>query len=239
MKQWKWIGAAMIAVMLVIAGCGKEQYPPVAINEEVDRCEICNMAIKDDAYATQIITKEGRSLKFDDLGCLNQWREENGSEQIAATYVRDYNSLEWIKYDKAYYVYDASIQTPMAYGILSFEKEEDAESYIAEHGVGSILTSEGLASHSWAVNMEMMGSHEHGEGHSHSHDAAGEEAHGADEHGTEGHGADEHGMGGHSNNEHGTDEHSTDAHGIDEHGADEHGADGHGAGESGAEGHAA
>jgi len=170
MKQWKWLSASLLLVILIMAGCGKEKYPPVVINEEVDRCEICNMAIKDDAYATQIITKEGRSLKFDDLGCLNQWRVENGTEQIAATYVRDYNSLEWVKYDKAYYVYDASISTPMAYGILSFENEDDAQNYIQEHGVGELFTAEKLATHSWAVNKENMGSHAHDEGHSHEHE---------------------------------------------------------------------
>jgi copper chaperone NosL len=189
MKQWKWLSATLLLAILVIAGCSKEQYPAVAINEEVDRCEICNMAIKDDAYATQLITKEGRSLKFDDLGCLNQWRVENGTEQIAATYVRDYNSLEWVKYDKAYYVYDASIGTPMAYGILSFHSEAEAQDYITEHGVGTLLTADGLTTHSWAVNKEMMGSHEHGEDHSHGHEAADDEhsdaAHHETEHGEE------------------------------------------------------
>lgn len=175
MKKTKWLSAVLILMIVLIAGCGKEKYPPVAINEEVDRCEHCNMAIKDDAYAAQLITKEGRSLKFDDIGCLNEWRTEHGTDHIAATYVRDYNSLEWIKYDKAYYVYDASIQTPMAYGILSFENEADAKNYISEHGVGTLLTAHQLENHSWAVNTEMMGSHSHGHDHDHDQQEHGEE----------------------------------------------------------------
>lgn len=202
MKRWAWMSAVVMIALVILSGCGKDKYPPVAINEDVDRCEICNMAIKDDAYATQIITSEGRSLKFDDLGCLNQWRVENGTDKIAATYVRDYNSLEWVKYDKAYYVYDASIQTPMAYGILSFEQQADAESYIQEHGAGTLLTAGELATHTWAVNKDMMGgSHDHDD--SHSHDAAGEEG---------GHGDSAH-EGGHNDaNSAGEDEHSEASH---------------------------
>lgn len=202
MKRWTLLSAVVMVVLVMLAGCGKDKYPPVAINEEVDRCEICNMAIKDDAYATQIITAEGRSLKFDDLGCLNQWRVENGTDQIAATYVRDYNSLEWVKYDKAYYVYDASIQTPMAYGILSFEQQADAESYIQEHGAGTLFTAEQLATHTWAVNKDMMGSHGHDDSHSHG-DADEQGGHGDAAHEGEHSGADNTDEGEHSEASHG------------------------------------
>jgi len=196
----KLIGVVMLTIMLIVAGCGKDDYPPVPINEEIDRCETCNMAIKDDAYATQMITKEGQSLKFDDLGCLVEWRVEHGTDSIAATYVRDYNSLEWIKYDKAYYVYDATIQTPMAYGVISFETEDAANSYISEHGVGALMDAEALAGHTWEVNQEMMGSHDHGHDHGHSDaDAHSDAAHGTDvdgdhdaAHGEAGHDADAH-----------------------------------------------
>ncbi|GIQ69562.1 hypothetical protein DUZ99_18715 [Xylanibacillus composti] len=155
-----------IAVLLglsVLAACGQEQYEPQAINEETDICVICNMAVKDDQYATQIVTKDRQSLKFDDIGCMNEWKTEHGTDMIGAQFVRDYHSLEWILYEQAYYVYDASIKTPMAYGILSFEQESDAQAYIDEHGVGKLMTAEDLANHSWEVNRDMM----HMPGHSH------------------------------------------------------------------------
>jgi len=215
----KLVGVVMLTVMLLVAGCGKDDYPPVPINEEIDRCETCNMAIKDDAYATQIITKEGRSLKFDDLGCLVEWRVEHGTDTIAATYVRDHSSLEWIKYDKAYYVYDASIQTPMAYGVISFESEKAANDYISEHGVGALMDAEALAAHSWEVNQEMMGSHDHaGHGHEHSDaDAHSDASHDADAHGNS---EAAHGEAGHEDTAHEAG-HDDAAHDADEH-------DGHG-----------
>ncbi|RXZ80688.1 hypothetical protein EBB07_17860 [Paenibacillaceae bacterium] len=160
--------AVMMLIMGVLAACGGGgNYKPQAINEETDRCVICNMAIKDDVYATQIITKDGQSLKFDDLGCLNEWKVRNGTDTIGAAFVRDYNSGEWLKYEKAYYAYDSSFKTPMAYGLLSFESKEEAEAYIADQNAGKLMTAEDLTAHSWEVNHEMMG----GE-HSHDHDAA-------------------------------------------------------------------
>jgi len=228
----KLVGVVMLTVMLLVAGCGKDDYPPVPINEEIDRCETCNMAIKDDAYATQIITKEGRSLKFDDLGCLVEWRVEHGTDTIAATYVRDHSSLEWIKYDKAYYVYDASIQTPMAYGVISFESEKAANDYISEHGVGALMDAEALAAHSWEVNQEMMGTHGHGDGHGHEHSDAdahnNDASHDADAHGDSeaAHGEAGHEAGAHEAGVHEAGAHEAGAHeaGHDDaaHEADEH-----------------
>lgn len=167
----------LIGAIIVLTACSGEKYEPQAINEETDVCVICKMAIKDDQFATQIITKDGQSLKFDDIGCLNTWKTENGTDTIGAAFVRDYQSKQWIRYEKAYYAYDASYATPMAYGIVSFEQEADAQSFIAEHGAGKLMTADELANHSWAVNREMMeGMGDHGHAHTengHEHQSTG------------------------------------------------------------------
>ncbi|RJE89605.1 hypothetical protein D3P07_04995 [Paenibacillus sp. 1011MAR3C5] len=155
-KRMGFLLVGLAAMLMLLAACGGEKYEPQAINEETDVCAICKMAIKDDQYATQIVTKDGQSLKFDDIGCLNQWKTENGTDTIGAEFVRDYNSKQWLRYEKAYYAYDANYKTPMAYGIVSFEKKADAEAYIAEQGEGTLMTAEELSSHSWEVNREMM-----------------------------------------------------------------------------------
>lgn len=159
----------LMLVLIAATGCGKQAYQPQAINEDVDVCVICNMQVKDDAYATQIVTKEGKSLKFDDLGCMNEWKTQNGTEDIGMEYVRDYNDKEWIEYKKATYVYDASIRTPMAYGLVSFKDKQSAEQFIEEQGVGQLLSSEQLANHTWEQSMDMMDMdmHMHGDGETH------------------------------------------------------------------------
>lgn len=166
--------AAIIGLTVLLAACGGEKYAPQAINEETDVCVICKMSIKDNQFATQIITTDGQALKFDDIGCLNAWKVENGTDTVGATFVRDYHTKKWIAYEDAYYAYDASYSTPMAYGVLSFEKEAEAQAYIDEQGTGSLMTASQLASHSWAVNHEMMDmdghGHSHGSENSHSHE---------------------------------------------------------------------
>ncbi|WP_020619788.1 nitrous oxide reductase accessory protein NosL [Paenibacillus daejeonensis] len=172
------VWAVLLLTMVLAAACGGPSYEPHPIDEATDRCAICNMAIKDDEFATQIITKDGQSLKFDDIGCMNEWKTEYGTDTVGAEFVRDYTNSKWLKYEDAYYVYDATIQTPMAYGIVSFEQEAEAEAFMAEYGAGELMTAADLANHSWEVNREMM-EMSGMEGHSHSHDGE-VNAHGSD-----------------------------------------------------------
>src|SRR5699024_10661173 len=116
---------------------------------DIDVCEICAMAVADDQHATQIILKNERSLKFDDLGCLYEWIEENSEDEIGAKFVRDFNTEEWILLEEATYVFDENIETPMAYGIISFEEQTDAEQYVEDNGFGKLLTANELDDHKW------------------------------------------------------------------------------------------
>lgn len=159
------VALVILFAFSTLVGCGQKKYTPQAVNEDVDVCVICNMQVKDDAYATQIVTKDGKSLKFDDIGCMNKWKEENGKDNIGMDYVRDYNDKEWVEFNKATYVYDSSIRTPMTYGIVSFKDKQSAEAFIQEQGVGTLLSADDLAKHSWQQSKEMMDMHEHGHEH--------------------------------------------------------------------------
>jgi len=176
---------SLVLVVIMLAGCGGKKYEAVPINEDVDVCAICNMQVKDDAFATQLTTKDGKNYKFDDIGCMNEWKTRNGTDNIGMDYVRDYNDKEWIEFGKATYVYDASLRTPMAYGIVSFKDKSSAEAFIAETGVGKLLSANDLATHTWAQNKNGMGQHghddsgDHAEGATSEHDDSGDHAEGA------------------------------------------------------------
>ncbi|ASA21473.1 nitrous oxide reductase accessory protein NosL [Paenibacillus donghaensis] len=175
MRKWS---AVLILIMglFVLSACGEKKYEALAINEDVDICVICNMQVKDDAFATQLTTKEGKNYKFDDIGCMNEWKQQNGSDNIGMDYVRDYNDKAWIEFSKASYVYAETLRTPMAYGVISFKDTASAEAFVAEQGVGEVLTAGDLSSHDWKQNTDMMNMEMDGEGHSHSHEEENGEA---------------------------------------------------------------
>lgn len=153
--------SVLMTTALLITACGKsEKYPPAAIDPAVDVCEVCNMAVADDEHATQLILENGRTLKFDDLGDLFVWRERNGLDDVNVQYVRDYHSSEWIELEEAYFAYDASFHTPMGFGVLSFASKNDAEAYVAEQGVGIVMSAAELSDHHWDSAMS-HGAHGH------------------------------------------------------------------------------
>ncbi|QJC53016.1 hypothetical protein HGI30_16515 [Paenibacillus albicereus] len=175
---------AALLTMLVLAACGTKEYGPVPIDESVDKCAICNMTVQDDAFAVQLTTTEGKTFKFDDIGCMNDWKAKNASSKIGGEYVRDYNDKEWIAYGDAYYVYDKDFKTPMAYGVVSFKDKAAAEAFAQEQGKGQLLTAAELGSHSWEQNKDMM----MGDAHSHEGDAGESQDGGMDMSDNAGHG---------------------------------------------------
>ncbi|QCT04676.1 hypothetical protein E6C60_3971 [Paenibacillus algicola] len=155
MRKITWIVFASL-LLLLSAGCGREEYAAVPIDEQVDKCPVCNMQVKDNAYAVQLQLKDYRTLKFDDLGDLYVWKQEHGTEDIGAQFVRDYFTLEWLHLKDAFYVYDDGIRTPMAFGMVSFKDEPSAERFMQEYGGGTLLTAAQLEEHEWKSHMDMM-----------------------------------------------------------------------------------
>jgi copper chaperone NosL len=153
----KWL--VFIVMLVVLAGCGAgTDYKPVAIQEGVDHCAECNMMIADDQHAVQILLKDGKSLKFDDIGDLFVHKTKHQLEnQIGAQFVRDYHTLEWLKLEDAFYAYDESFRSPMAFGVYSFKTKADAEKFIQEQGKGKLMTSAELANHTWESHMDHSG----------------------------------------------------------------------------------
>ncbi|KKO54688.1 nitrous oxide reductase accessory protein NosL [Paenibacillus sp. DMB20] len=191
MKKMLMMITLSLLVALSAACGGKEEYKAADIDENVDKCEVCNMQVKDNPFATQIQLKDKKILKFDDLGDLFVWKQKNGTDQIGAQFVRDYNTKEWMHLEDATYVYDKGIRTPMAFGVISFQKKEDAEKFVSEHGSGRMMSSAELDQHKWEADPDMM-KEMHG---GHKHDENGDSAHGEDSDNGKTHNEDQEHMG--------------------------------------------
>ncbi|ASS76756.1 hypothetical protein CIG75_18630 [Tumebacillus algifaecis] len=158
MKKQNLLFTALAALLIstTLSGCGTKEVQPVAVDEKVDKCAICNMLVKDDKFAVELVQENGKAMKFDDIGCLFAWAAKNGTDQVQQQFVRDYNTDEWVKIEKAAYVFHKDIMTPMAYNVISFKEKADAEAFLKQHGQGSLLTYDDLTKHSWEMNKEMM-----------------------------------------------------------------------------------
>ena len=121
-----WMGV----VALFTIGCGSESPKPVDIFPE-DMCAHCRMAVSDPKFASEIITTN-EVFKFDDLACLEAFKQRRNDLRIEASYVKDYESAQWLKIENAIRV-TTGVFTPMGSGIVAFADSSKATSFLMSH----------------------------------------------------------------------------------------------------------
>lgn len=137
----------MLVVFTMLAGCSqKKSFEPVEINPDIDVCNICNMSITEVTFATEAIMPNGAVEKFDDIGCMVEFLNDQ-TEEPAVMYVKDILSGEWIESTEALYVLNDDYWTPMMYGVVSFKDETSMQQYVEENGEGIPLTFEEVVEH--------------------------------------------------------------------------------------------
>lgn len=122
-------------VILTLAGCASSGLRPADIFPE-DMCANCRMAISDERFASEIITHEEEAFKFDDLGCMLKFRVKRNDIQIAAIFLKDYDTREWIPYERATII-ETNLDTPMGSGKVAFAEAKRAQVVAAEHPVST------------------------------------------------------------------------------------------------------
>lgn len=98
-------------------------------------CEMCNMHVytkEEDMgmFSAQAIKADGSIAYYDDIGCLLNAEVANNEKN--EKFVRDFNTLEWVKVEDATIV-KTNLKSPMNWGYVYFAKKEDADKYIAEN----------------------------------------------------------------------------------------------------------
>jgi copper chaperone NosL len=115
-------------IVLALAACQSNKLEPAALSPE-DMCTNCKMAISDKQFAAQYLTNDGDAIKFDDLGCLVHFLATQPQKRadIAAFFVADYETRQWLKAEAAFYVHSEKFQTPMQGGLAAFGTPQQAE----------------------------------------------------------------------------------------------------------------
>ncbi|HAL55024.1 MAG TPA: hypothetical protein DCP63_00750 [Bacteroidetes bacterium] len=100
-----------------LCGCAPSEIKPVDIYPE-DVCTHCRMAVSDKSFASEILTADDEALKFDDLGCMETYRNDHPDLKIIAVFVSDYETKTWLRHEKSVIV-GTSIATPMGSGRIA------------------------------------------------------------------------------------------------------------------------
>src|SRR5262249_19835695 len=130
-SKLKRLCVALLFSALWLAGCGKPKLEPVEIAAE-DMCAFCKMAISEKQYAAEFLNRDGDVFKFDDIGCMaNYIVEKKAGDSIAAIYVVDFDSKQWLKTEEASLVASPKFHTPMGGGMVAFKDRSRAEAAAA------------------------------------------------------------------------------------------------------------
>jgi copper chaperone NosL len=131
MMNLRWHIFPLMTALLLALGCSSTDVKPVDLYPE-DSCAQCRMAVSDPAFASQIITAENEVFKFDDLGCLENYRKKNPGMKIRAIFVSDYETKTWLPFERSVIV-KTGISTPMGSGKLAFADSGRAAAFVKDN----------------------------------------------------------------------------------------------------------
>lgn len=112
--------------VVCLTGC-KQKFEP--INYGHDACTHCKMTIMDKRFAAEILTGKGKALKFDDVGCLLKYVEDEKFEDADAKFfVADHQHPDapFLDARHAIFLHDETFKSPMNGNLAATASEKDA-----------------------------------------------------------------------------------------------------------------
>ncbi len=134
MKNLKifWLLSAMF-----LFSCTEKGPKEIAIGK--DQCDNCKMTITEAKYATQLITEKGKTYKFDDIRCMDDYASSNPDQSSGSTtYVVDFPTGDFIKTQNASLIKGGSIKSPMG-GNTQAYSDKSAANEAAEQSGAEII----------------------------------------------------------------------------------------------------
>jgi copper chaperone NosL len=97
------------------------------------------MTLADPRFAAELLTRTGKAVVFDDVGCLAAWLGEN-SIAVGSSWVANFAAPDqWLPADSAVYLRSDTLRTPMASGLVALAPGQQADSVRVLLG-GTLLT---------------------------------------------------------------------------------------------------
>ena len=137
MKQKTWLIGLLLLFLVACGAQGPTDEPPeIAYGRDV--CDACGMIIDEARFAASYVTTTGEVRKFESIEDMLTYHQEH-QEKVHLFWVHDYESEEWVRADKAYFVQSDMLQTPMGGGLIAAATEAQAQA-LALTWHGSVLT---------------------------------------------------------------------------------------------------
>ena len=122
----------LVLASLALFGCQKP-LKAVDIGKD-DLCTSCRDMIVEKHYAAEFITKDGFVRKFDDISCMIQHAKTKvKKDSIAAFFIADFPSQQWVNAQEAKYVRSDKFKTPKDGGILAFKDATKAQALATQY----------------------------------------------------------------------------------------------------------
>lgn len=100
------------------------------INIGKDQCHFCKMTIADTHYGGALLTKKGKTYKFDDMYCIQSFIASDliDKKEIKAVYIQNYNGKnELLDINTAYIIEGPKLNGPMNGKWIGFVSKEAYE----------------------------------------------------------------------------------------------------------------
>ncbi|AKF24106.1 hypothetical protein YH65_00815 [Sulfurovum lithotrophicum] len=130
---------------------GNTAHKIIKIKPKEYQCSECNMNIEALAYEAQIITQEGNTYFFDDIGCVVLWLK-NHKPAIAKIVTQTLDTHHWVDVRKAWYTRIA--HDPMGYGFAAYEKKKKG---LISYDEMKLLMLQGKNLHDPFVKKKLLG----------------------------------------------------------------------------------
>ena len=132
--------SSVIALFAVGCAAAASIAEPPEIRFGADVCDECGMIINQPRFSAAYVTIDRDAKRFDDIGDMLRHGAQRGDD-IAAYWVHDYDTEEWIRAEHAWFVQSSSVLTPMGHGIAATGSQSRAEE-LASSLMGTAMTFE-------------------------------------------------------------------------------------------------
>ncbi len=118
--------AMTLSMFALVSACSSGR--PEAIAYDADQCAYCRMEISDPRFGAELVTRRGRSIKFDSIECLLAFYKQAASaNDVSSVWVSDFRHPgTLISVESANFVDIGVGREPMGRGWAAVVSTEDA-----------------------------------------------------------------------------------------------------------------